>query len=89
MAAVRVKIPDFMGEWPFKRQLNPNYETAKAASRDWLHTFGLFDGKPHDAFDRCDFRKSFLGWYGTPILLVILTPGSETRHAFISPSEPR
>ncbi|KAK0654741.1 terpenoid synthase [Cercophora newfieldiana] len=57
MAAVNVKIPDFMGQWPYEKQLNTHYETAKAASRDWLHSFGLFEGKPHDAFDRSDFQR--------------------------------
>ncbi|KAK4442054.1 terpenoid synthase [Podospora aff. communis PSN243] len=61
MAAVRVKIPNFMANWPFERQLNPHYEAAKAASQTWLHNFELFDGKPHDAFNRCDFQQARVG----------------------------
>ncbi|KAK0634211.1 isoprenoid synthase domain-containing protein [Immersiella caudata] len=56
MAAVKVKIPDFMANWPFKRQLNSHYRAVRAASREWLRHFSLFEGKPYDAFHRCNFH---------------------------------
>ncbi|KAK3364561.1 terpenoid synthase [Lasiosphaeria hispida] len=57
MAAEMVTIPDFLRNWPWKREINANYETAKAAAEAWVHTFNFFDSKSQNAFDRCELSK--------------------------------
>lgn len=57
MAAVKVKLPDFLDYWPWRRDLNPFYEQAKNEANAWAHSFGFFDEKSQDAFDRCDCCK--------------------------------
>jgi len=57
MAAVKIKLPDFLDYWPWPRALNPYYEEAKNEANAWAHSFGFFDKKSQDAFDRCDFSK--------------------------------
>jgi len=57
MAAVKVKLPDFVETWPWQRELNPHYEEAKREANEWAHSFGFFDAKSQDAFDRCEFGK--------------------------------
>jgi hypothetical protein len=63
MAAVKVKLPDFIDSWPWQRELNPHYEDAKRAANTWAHGFGFFDAKSQDAFDRCDFCTCLLRFY--------------------------
>ncbi|KAM7203272.1 terpenoid synthase, partial [Rhypophila sp. PSN 637] len=49
-----VKIPDFLANWPWKRVLNPHYETVKAETDAWIESFDLSkDAKSQDAFERC------------------------------------
>jgi len=60
MAPVKVHFPDFLENWPHKRVLNPHYKAAKAETREWIHSFGRFEGKGLDAFDRCDFGEDLL-----------------------------
>lgn len=55
MTAVPVKLPDFIDSWPWKRELNPHYEEVKKEANAWAHSFGFFDAKSQNAFDRCDF----------------------------------
>jgi Delta6-protoilludene synthase len=57
MAAVKVKLPDFLDTWPWQRELNPHYEVAKREANEWAHSFGFFDAKSQDAFDRCEFGE--------------------------------
>ncbi|KAK0716048.1 terpenoid synthase [Lasiosphaeris hirsuta] len=57
MAAVKIKLPDFLDYWPWQREINPYYEEVKAEANAWAHSFGFFDKKSQDAFDRCDFSK--------------------------------
>ncbi|KAM7210814.1 Isoprenoid synthase domain containing protein [Rhypophila decipiens] len=50
----KVKVPDFLASWPWKRVLNPHYETVKAETDAWIESFDLFkDAKSQDAFERC------------------------------------
>lgn len=57
MAAQKVKIPDLFRAWRWPRHLNKYYSEVRAESNQWIHTFGFFDDKSQDAFDRCDFGK--------------------------------
>ncbi|KAK0611352.1 terpenoid synthase [Immersiella caudata] len=57
MAAVKVKLPDYLDFWPWQREINPYYEEVKREATAWGHSFGFFDKKSQDAFDRCAFCK--------------------------------
>ncbi|KAM7192202.1 terpenoid synthase [Rhypophila sp. PSN 637] len=48
-----IKLPDFLANWPWKRELSPHYKIVKAETDAWVRTFGFFkDAKSQDAFDR-------------------------------------
>ncbi|KAK0624077.1 terpenoid synthase [Immersiella caudata] len=57
MAGKSVKVPDFLRNWPWKRQLSKHYEEAKAESVEWVDGFRAFDPESQDAFNRCDFAR--------------------------------
>ncbi|KAK4209928.1 isoprenoid synthase domain-containing protein [Rhypophila decipiens] len=48
-----IKLPDFLANWPWKRELSPHYEMVKTETDSWVRSFGFFkDAKSQDAFDR-------------------------------------
>ncbi|KAK4215799.1 terpenoid synthase, partial [Rhypophila decipiens] len=58
----KVKIPDFLAGSPWKRVLNPHYETVKAETDAWIESFDLFkDAKSQDAFERCQAHQLRVG----------------------------
>jgi len=49
-------LPDFSGEWPFKRTQNPHYnESVCIANAKWIKGFNLLHGKAQTVFDACNF----------------------------------
>lgn len=48
-------LPDLMAGWPFKTIPNPNSEEINAASKAWVESYGAFNEKAQDVFNRCNF----------------------------------
>ncbi len=44
-----------MAGWPFKTIPNPNSEEINAASKAWVESYGAFNEKAQDVFNRCNF----------------------------------
>ncbi|KAF8268453.1 terpenoid synthase [Lactarius quietus] len=59
-------LPDPLAQWPWKRELNPNYEQVKPASEAWVHNLQLLDAKSQKSFDRCNF--ALLGGLAYPTI---------------------
>ena len=53
--ACPVFLPDLTVNWPFERTQNPYYESALAASIQWVESFRALDPKAQNKFNRCKF----------------------------------
>jgi hypothetical protein len=62
----KIFIPDLLARWPFPRRLNQHYPKVSAESCAWLESFQAFSPKAQQAFDRCDFSKT---WPITTLLM--------------------
>ncbi|KAG1886767.1 terpenoid synthase [Suillus subluteus] len=56
----KIFIPDVLARWPFPRRLNQHHSKVSAESSAWLESFKAFSPKAQQAFDRCDFGKTWL-----------------------------
>jgi hypothetical protein len=55
----KIFIPDLLVRWPFPRRLNHYYPKVRAESSAWLESFKAFSPKAQQAFDRCNFGKTW------------------------------
>ncbi|KAH9065032.1 terpenoid synthase [Lactarius vividus] len=53
----RYYIPVNLDKWKWPRHINSNYTEVKAASSEWLRSFGAFSPKAQEAYDRCDVDR--------------------------------
>ncbi|KAI9430163.1 hypothetical protein H4582DRAFT_2019363, partial [Lactarius indigo] len=51
-------IPINLDKWKWPRRINPHYAEVKAASSEWVRSFGAFSPKAQEAFDCCDIGTS-------------------------------
>lgn len=56
----KIFIPDLLARWPFPRRLNHHHSKVCAESFSWLASFKAFSPKAQQAFDRCNFSKTWL-----------------------------
>ena len=57
--STRIFIPNVLARWPWSRRINPNYAVLKKEAGAWITSFQAFSSKGQDAFNRCEFGKSF------------------------------
>ncbi|KIY64715.1 terpenoid synthase [Cylindrobasidium torrendii FP15055 ss-10] len=48
-------IPDLMAGWPFPTHPNVNSERINAESKAWVESYGAFNEKAQNTFNRCNF----------------------------------
>lgn len=51
------RIPDFLADYPWKRQSNSHYEEVKKATDQWMYGFKAFSAKSQYAFDKGEFGQ--------------------------------
>ena len=54
------RLPDFLVEFPWPRNLSEHYCEAKAESSAWTESFHPFDEEGLRGFNLCDFSMHFL-----------------------------
>ena len=55
----RIFLPNVLAGWPWPRRINPNYGVLKKEADAWITSFQAFNPRAQDAFNRCNFSKSF------------------------------
>jgi len=50
-----ITLPDLSAGWPWERTINPHFESAAAASLEWLESYHVLEPKAQAAFNRCKF----------------------------------
>jgi hypothetical protein len=65
----RIFIPNVLARWPWPRRINTNYAVIKKEADAWIMSFQAFSPKAQDAFNRCEFGKSFPS-YSVRILIL-------------------
>ncbi|KAJ3559506.1 hypothetical protein NM688_g309 [Phlebia brevispora] len=48
-------LPDTLRHWPWKADVNPYYQAAKAESVAWIESFKPFSPEAQTSFNKCDF----------------------------------
>lgn len=53
------KLPNLLEDWPWERNLCPDYPELKKASTAWIESYKLFSPKEQTIFNLCDFGTHY------------------------------